>query len=178
MSEAGNGAGEGKPAGIRRWLMPALVASLALNLLVAGMFVADYMRPQHRHARISGPSFSEILPRNFFRELPDARRAEFRAIFQKNRPAFREDRQALRDSALAVADRLSDKAYDEARTRAAIDAYGARSRELIDFGMTVAGEVVATLTPEERQALAEHIRKRAEHRRGKRKKDEKGSEKE
>ncbi|MGE0211419.1 MAG: periplasmic heavy metal sensor [Parvibaculaceae bacterium] len=176
MSDNADAAVGSKPAaGRARWLMPALVVSLALNLLVAGMFVADYMRPEPR-GRGGTPSFSEILPRSFFRELPDERRAEFRSVFRKNRPAFREDRQALRDSALAVADRLSAQPFDDAATRAAIDAYGNRSRELIDLGMTVANEIVAGLTPEERLKLAEHIRKRAEARRSKREKKDSGGE--
>lgn len=175
MSDVGSEAGERKPAGGRsRWLVPALVVSLALNLLVVGMIVADHLRPHHR-GRMAGPSFSEILPRNFFRELPDARRAEFRAVFQRNRPAFREDRQALRDSALAVADRLSAQPYDDAATRDAIDTYGKRSQELLGLGMTIAKEVVAGLTPEERQALSSHIRKRAEQRRSRRDRKESDS---
>lgn len=167
MSEVTSPPDGPKAAVHRRWLLPALVVSLALNLLVVGMIVADHMRPPPK-GRITGPSFSEILPRSFFRELPEARRAEFRKVFQQNRQAFREDRQALRDSALAVAASLSAQPFDDAAVQSAIDAYGSRSRELVDLGMGIAKQVVVGLTPEERQSLAKYIRERAEMRRSKR----------
>ncbi len=159
MSEAGvNPAPKPKPM---RWVVPLLVVSLAANLLVAGILVAGYFRPPPGERMGSPSSFSQILPRSFMRELPEARKVEVRAVFAKHRDAYREDKRALRDSALAVADSLAREPFDLARAQSAIETYGARSRELVDLGMTVASEVVDKLAPEERKALAERIRNRS-----------------
>jgi len=144
-----------------RWLLPLLVVSLAVNLLVAGILVAGYFRPPPPERMSGSPSFSQILPRSFFRELSEDRRQQLREIFGRHRGAFREDKQALRDSALGVADALAREPFDAAVAKAAIDAYGARSRELVDLGMTVANEVVDRLGTDERKILAQRIRDRA-----------------
>lgn len=162
MTAADAGATPPPPPRQRRWLLPLLVVSLAANLLVAGIVVANQFRPQPRpQERMSPPSFSQILPRSFITEMPQARRQELRQVFEAHKASFRDDKRALRDSALAVADSLAREPFDAALAKAAIDEYGTRSRALVDLGMTVASEVVDRLGPEERKVLASRIRDRS-----------------
>jgi uncharacterized membrane protein len=141
--------------------MVLLVISLALNLLVAGALLSGYFRSHRASERMSGPSYTEILPRRFIHELGEERRRELSEVLGKYRKTFRDDRRALREAAMAAAGALDAEPFDPAKARTAIEAYGERSRGLVNLGLKAANDVIDRLKPEERKALAEQIRTRA-----------------
>lgn len=144
----------------RRWMAPLLVASLALNLLVAGAAVSGMF--WGKHGEHGFHRSSDLLPRSFFKSLDEGRREELTAAFRARKPEFREERSALRDAAAALAKALEQEPFDPELAKAAIKEHAGRSHRLIDFVADFAGEFVQSLTPEERSALAEAIRRRVE----------------
>jgi len=150
------------PAGrTRRWLMPLLVASLALNLVIVGIGVSGQFRPGH-HEQRSSHSSADLMPRAFFRELDDQRRDELVEVFRARKTDWREERRALRDAAAALADALEREPFEPQLAQSAIAGHAGSSHRLIDIGAAVAEELVGKLTPEERRDLAQAIRHRLE----------------
>ena len=87
------------------WTMFLLVASLAVNLLIAGALGMRYFSPE-RLERWSGASFTQLLPRRFLSDLPEDRRREFLDLLKSRREVFRESRAGMRDAALRFAEAL------------------------------------------------------------------------
>lgn len=140
----------------RRWLGPALLGSLALNLfLIALMAVPLVMGPPDGHRRghfgMSGMyhSFKE-LPREDRQAIRDAMRGHFPAI----RPHLR-DMGAART---ALADALAADPYDEAAARAAFDEMDASMRKMTSVTRDAMLDGFAKLTPEQRQRMAQAMR--------------------
>ncbi|CAN5212398.1 hypothetical protein BH10PSE7_BH10PSE7_04010 [soil metagenome] len=170
MTDAGTTSGA-TAAPARRWLLPLLVVSLALNLLVGGAIAVRLLAPD-RVERFTGTRFSPLVPRSFIAALPDDRRKEFTAILSRNRTEFREAFAAMRESALGFAAALEKQPYDEAQAIAAIDGYGEKGAGLIHRGNGVTADLVRKLTPEERLLLAAKVRERATASRGSRRSTE------
>lgn len=147
--------------GARRWLMPLLVASLAFNLVIVGAAFSGRFWPMHGE-HVGGQRSADLLPRSFFGELDRERREELAAIFRARKPEFREHRRGLGDAATDFADALEAEPFDPRLAQSAISEHADRSRQLIDLGATVAGELAEALTLEERRALAVAIRHRLE----------------
>jgi uncharacterized membrane protein len=156
------------------WTMFLLVASLAVNLLIAGAAGMRYFYPE-RLERWSGASFTQLLPRRFLSDLPADRRREFLDLLKSRREVFRESRSGMRDVALRFAAALERNPYDQAEVTAAIQDFTKLSAQMVDSGTLATLQIVQKLTPEERSLLAQHVRERVERmreRRGKRQKDQ------
>ncbi|MGE0237793.1 MAG: periplasmic heavy metal sensor [Parvibaculaceae bacterium] len=151
------------------WTMFLLVASLAVNLLIAGAAGMRYFYPE-RLERWSGASFTQLLPRRFLSDLPEERRREFLDLLKSRRDIFRESRAGMRDVALRFADALERNPYDEAQVTQAIQDFTKLSTQMVDSGTLVTLQIVQKLTPEERLQLAQHVRDRVERMRERRKK--------
>ncbi|MFN4142288.1 periplasmic heavy metal sensor [Aestuariivirga sp.] len=160
-------AAEPAPAARRRvpWLKLALVASLALNMLFLGAAAARFFvgGPE---GRVSGISQAQLIPRKFFSELEMNRRRELLQVVKEFGPAFRAGRTAAREGALGLAAALEAEPYDEARVKAAVGAFSAKSTSLVGTGGEAALALIARLDAEERKLLAKHIRLREEKGRG------------
>jgi uncharacterized membrane protein len=138
-----------------------LVASLAVNLLIAGAAGMRYFNPE-RLERWSGASFTQLLPRHFLSDLPDDRRREFLDLLKSRREVFRQSRSGMRDVALRFAEALERNPYDEAQVTQAIQDFTKLSTEMVDSGTEVTLQIVQKLTPEERKQLAQRVRERLE----------------
>jgi uncharacterized membrane protein len=151
------------PAQVRSrpsWLMAVLVVSLAFNLFVIGAVAAHHLwwrDDGHRMGRISGPGFTQLLPRRFFAEISADRRNELQALMREHRNEFRDGRHALRVAARAVADALDAEPFDQARLDAALHDFTESGHALIDMGAKVAGDVISRLSADERKNLAEQL---------------------
>lgn len=151
------------------WTMFLLVASLAANLLIAGVVGMRYFYPE-RLERWSGASFTQLLPRRFLSDLPEDRRREFLDMLKSRRDVFRQSRAGMRDVALRFADALERNPYDEAQVNAAIQDFTKLSTQMVDSGTQVTLDIVKKLSPEERGLLAKQVRERVERMRERRKK--------
>jgi hypothetical protein len=147
------------------WLMAALIASLAVNLLFVGAGIARFMVDEPPE-RVAGLTQVQLIPRKFFGDLDGPRKAELLGVFREMGPAFRDGRRAAREEIAALATALEAEPYDAAQVKAAVDSFSTRSENLVAAGGQTALKLIATLTPEERKLLAQHIRQRAERGRG------------
>lgn len=157
----------GSPSPRRRWLVPLLVVSIAVNLVIVGAAVSGQFWPDHGGRKSSHRS-ADLMPRSFFRGLDDERREELVEVFRARKTEWREERRALRDAATAFADALERKPFDAAQAQTAIADHAARSHQLVDLGAAVAADLVEALTPDERRDLAQAIRERLEQERQRR----------
>ena len=159
-----------------RWKSILLIVSLGINLAIAGAIVAHkffgHDHRKHYRARISGPGYTQILPRKFFFDISRDRRKELVTDLKKNRKEFRQLRKDLRAVAIGVADALAADPYDAEATKKALAAYEAQANGMVGKGKSIAIEFFAKLTPEERKLIAKRIRDKAtpSKRKGKRKK--------
>jgi uncharacterized membrane protein len=165
--------GPATPSAVRNWpwLKLALIASLALNLLFLGAGLARFL-VHDKPERVMGLTQVQLIPRKFFGELDQDRKAELLGIFREFSPKFRDGRRASREEIAALAMALEAEPYDPARVKATVDSFSARSESLIASGGQAALTLIERLTPEERKLLAKHIRQRAGSGRG----DKRGSE--
>ncbi|MCA3559795.1 MAG: periplasmic heavy metal sensor [Aestuariivirga sp.] len=141
------------------WLKGALVASLAVNLLIAGAVAARWYKgpPPERYARLTQ---AQLIPRFFFRDLDRARRMELMAVLKAQDKDIRDGRQAVKVQVMALADALETEPYDEARVKSAVEGFTAKSEALFNTGADAALAVIGKLTPEERKLMAQHLRNR------------------
>lgn len=79
----------------RRWVMPLLLASLAVNLLIVGLIVG-WAFSDGRTERAKGP-IRGVLGEPFVRALPESARQSMRRDIMQERGRFKESRDALRD---------------------------------------------------------------------------------
>lgn len=143
----------------RRWLVPLLVASIAVNLVFVGAAFSGRFWPHHgEHGGLHRSA--DLMPRAFFAELDGQRRDELAEVFRARKPEFREERRALRSASATLADALQREPYDAQLAQSAIAEHTARSHQLIDLGATVAADLVEALAAEERRAFAVAIRQR------------------
>lgn len=157
------------------WLWIALIASLAINLAVAAAIVAHKAIGPDRHRSITGPGFTQILPRAFFRELDRDRRDELVGELREHRKGFRNLRKNLREKARDVASALRADPYDEAAVIKALEVYKVEAQTMVGRGRDIAGNFFKRLTPDERKLIADQIeRKTMSKRRWKRWKHERG----
>ena len=110
------------------WVWIALIASLAINLAVVAAIVSHQTVGPHRHRSITGPGFTQILPRAFFRELDDDRRDELVGELREHRKGFRDLRKNVREKARDVASALRAEPYDEAAVTKALELYEAEAQ--------------------------------------------------
>jgi Spy/CpxP family protein refolding chaperone len=160
---------ETTPAAPRKpvnWLMVALIASLAVNLLVAGAAAARWYvgPPPDRYARLTQ---TQLIPRPFFRDLDRSRRLELLQVFKGQDKTIRDGRQAVKAQVAELAAALEAEPYDEARVKAAVAGFTAKSEALFVAGSDAAMTLIDKLTPEERKLMAQHLRARGEHGRAK-----------
>ncbi len=157
------------------WLWIAFIASLAINLAVVAAIVAHMAAGPDRHRSITGPGFTQILPRAFFRELDRDRRDELVGELREHRKGFRNLRKSLREKARDVASTLRADPYDEAAVAKALEVYQAEAQTMVGRGRDIAGNFFKRLTPDERKLIADQIeRKTMSKRRWKRWKHERG----
>lgn len=164
----------GTPSPRRRWLVPLLVASVAVNLVIVGAAFSGQFWPDHGGRKGSHRS-ADLMPRPFFRALDEERREELVEVFRARKTEWREERRALRAAATAFADALEREPFDAQLAQSAIADHAARSHQLIDIGAAVAADLIEALTPAERRDLAQAIRQRIDEDRQRRERRERRS---
>ncbi|MEM7490424.1 MAG: periplasmic heavy metal sensor [Pseudomonadota bacterium] len=137
-----------------RW---ALVASLALNVLVVGAVVGAALA--HRGAPGRGGTGGPPEIRAIAGGLDGGdRRALLRAL--RDDGLLREGRIRIRESRAEIAESLRAEPFDAAAFAAALAARQAVRADLATRGAGALAEVVATLSPAERAALADRLSRR------------------
>ncbi len=143
---------ETRPSRGRRWLVVALVASLGLNLAVAGLVAGLLLHGPPPGARSDGLwRYGAELPEPFRRDLGRAMRDD--------RGAWREPRERLRAQRAALADALEAEPYDPAAVARVFRAERDLVGRLADSATGLLLEQIARMDPAERAAYAEALRR-------------------
>ena len=143
-----------------RWWSVLLIASLALNLFIGGAMATRYFThggPQ----RFIGASYTQLIPRSFFAEMPSDRRRVLLDILRQYRKDFRAQREGTEAVATKLADALVIEPYDVEKVKLVVSEFAGQSGKLAARGGDAALDIIALLSPEERKILAEAIRDRA-----------------
>ncbi|MBX3492509.1 MAG: periplasmic heavy metal sensor [Parvibaculum sp.] len=140
----------------RRWLGPALLGSMALNLFLIALMAVPLVMGPPDGKRPGSPGMSGM-----FHSLKDLPREDREAIRQAMRGHFPAIRPHLRDmgaARTALADALAADPYDEVAARAAFDTMDEAMREMtaVTRDAMLAGFV--KLTPEQRERMAQALR--------------------
>ena len=143
-------------AGSGRNLRPALMASLALNVLIVGGVAAALLLPHlhggKRHPEPTGlAGFAETLPADrgeFVRQKVQAEKATFEAIHKEQREA----REAARTA-------LVEEPFDVAKFKAALDRIAQADDKETRTRMALVADTAAQLTPDERKQLHAYFEK-------------------
>jgi uncharacterized membrane protein len=144
------------------WWSGLLVVSLMANLLVGGVVIGSKMR------RGGGPfatmeNRAQLLPRNFFAELPRERRRALMSVFEAKRNQLMRERVAADAVTLKFADALGEQNASAEKLKSVVDEFTLGTASIAKQGNEIVLDVVAKLTPEERTILAKIIRERAAH---------------
>lgn len=148
-----------KPTSRSKWWKALLIASLALNLLIGGA-VATRFFVRGPADRIMGASYTQLIPRRFFAEMPRDRRRVLLDILKNYRDDFRDGREASAEVAAKLADVISAEPYDVANMKTVVAEFVGQNNNLASRGGDAVMDILAALTPEERQILAKVIRDR------------------
>ena len=145
----------------RRWIMPVLLASLAVNLMIAGLVAGSFLSPDGpRKGGEDRRAIRGVLGEPFFQALPAKdRRAMVRDIVA-NRDRIREGREALRGRVAGFLDALRAEAFDRAEVERLL---GEQRRAAIArqaFGETLLLDRLEGMTAEERSAYADALEDR------------------
>ena len=154
------------PAQGSRWWSALLIASLALNLFVGGAVATRILRHDGPE-RFVGASYTQLIPRRFFAEIDRERRRALLDILKQYRKDFRADREGTEAAAAKLADALLIEPYDVEKVKLVVNEFASQTGKLAARGGDAALDMIALLTPEERKILAQAIRDRASHGKGK-----------
>ena len=137
-----------------------LLASLMLNLVVAGLVAGMFFRKGPMEFQ-AGARYGQFVPHKFMFELPHDRRRELSSIFRDSKPDFEKRRRAGDENAQKLAAEIVNPAYDAGKVNALIDSFTTGQDSVAAKGGAVLKDFFAKLTPEERLALAKDIQERA-----------------
>ncbi len=148
------------PARGSRWWSALLIGSLAINLFIGGAVATRIIRHDGPE-RFIGASYTQLIPRRFFAELPGERRRVLLDILKQYRKDFRADREGSEAAAAKLADALLIKPYDVEKVKLVVNEFAGQTGKLAARGGDAALDIIALLSPDERKILAETIRDRA-----------------
>jgi uncharacterized membrane protein len=143
-----------------RWWSALLIASLALYLFI-GAAIATRFFTHGGSQRFIGASYTQLIPRGFFAEMPRDRRKVLLDILKQYRKDFRADRDGTESVAAKLADALVTEPYDVEKVKLVVSEFAGQSGKLAARGGDAALDIIALLSPDERKILAEAIRDRA-----------------
>lgn len=136
----------------RGWVTAALVGSLALNMFLGAILVTAWAR-HHGPGWHRGPPDMMTLMRGHGDEATEAARAA-------HRDTLRDHFDRVRAARGAVADALVAEPFDADALNAALDGLKAASIEAQEEFHRAFADVAATLSADERRAMAERMRRR------------------
>lgn len=122
-------------------LLVALIVSLCVNLLLAGMMIGGRWHDGPRH--------------RWMGNVPEQARPVMEQVFDAHRPEFDARRDAIRQARMKLADMLKADPVDQAQLEQAMDDYLQKSMAMRQFGMQVMVEIAQKLPPEVRREMAD-----------------------
>ena len=145
----------------RRWLGPAFLASLAVNIFLLGLIsVPLFFRPPPGNGFGLPPGGAGPgMFHQSFRNLPEADRKAIRTTMLGHFPEIRPHLLAMREAKSELADAVAADPYDEAAVRAAFDKMDRAMKQMGEVGRDAMMAGFEKLSPEQRKRVAEAMRK-------------------
>lgn len=143
-------------AGSGRNLRPALMASLALNILIIGGVAAALLLP-HLHGWKGRPKLTGLA--GFAETLPPDRAEMVRQKVQGEKANFEAIRKEERESREAARVILVEDPFDAAKFKAALDRVAQAYDKETRTRMALVADTAAQLTPDERKQLHAYFEK-------------------
>ena len=143
-----------------RWVGWALVASLALNLFLAGVIGVRFWREHWREApeRAMAGAFGPMG--RIAGSMPESSRAKVKAVMETRQQQLRESGREYRRARAEAMQALSAEAYDKGRAEAAFAEARRRADAMSEVVHAAMIEASSQLTPEERKAFRERLAER------------------
>jgi uncharacterized membrane protein len=149
------------PAKPRRWLMPLLIVSLAINLMIAGIVAGSWLSPDGPRKRDEGQrAIRGVLGEPFFRALPEDQRREMAREILGDRDRFREGREALRARFENFLAALRAESFDRAELERLLADQRQAAVRRQDFGESLLLDRLEAMTQAERAAYADALEER------------------
>jgi len=146
----------------RRWVMPLLFTSLAVNLLIIGLVAGAFLSPDgpRKPGNENQRAIRGVLGEPFFQALPrDERRAMVRDIIG-NRDQFREGRDALRQRVESFLAELRSESFDRTEVERLLGQQRDAALRRQNFGETLLLDRLEAMTAAERSAYADALEAR------------------
>jgi uncharacterized membrane protein len=141
----------------RRRVSWLLIVSLCLNIALVPVIAAVVMRALHRETQIGAGGI--LAPRSLMAALPDERR-KIQKIIDAHTPAIQKLRAASVRTRVEAFEVLASPTYTPEKLTAALQGVTAADGALETESVAMLGESLAALTPAERAAIVEKVRKR------------------
>ncbi len=133
----------------------ALVASLALNLFLGGVWTAQWLGHRLEMPHRGGPPHHV---RRGMDALGDEARQTVRQVFERHAPALRESFRTHRDARRAIRAVFEEDDFDRPRAEAALAALGAERAAMRAKSNALMLEIADSLPPEDRRVFFRHVR--------------------
>ncbi|MGI9393616.1 MAG: periplasmic heavy metal sensor [Boseongicola sp.] len=141
----------------RRWLVPALLVSLAVNLLIVGVVVGFVVSPKASNLDHVGGSTRSLIGAPFVRALPqDDRQALMKAIGAE-RGRLRENREALRARFEALLGALNADPFDPEAVAKLLQEQRTVAIRRQQIGESLLIERLKSMTPAERADYSDRL---------------------
>jgi uncharacterized membrane protein len=137
-----------------RWIKAALVASVALNLAVAGLVLGAWLSDGPRKGMPRDLSFGP-----FSEALSDTDRRALRKDLMGRAGEFRTSREAARADFETLLATLRADPFDPAAMTAALTAIETRNAERLELGRSLIETRLIEMSVEERMAFADRLEK-------------------
>ena len=137
-----------------RLVYPALIVSLALNLLFIGGLAAAVWHYNSRHVR------GEFGLLAFARQLPPEHQEAFRQQVLNARASLKDEREAVRSAWLEINSLLTTEPFDKDKLKTAMAKLREAENQFRAGLNNSFAEIAASVTPEERKLLQEWRDKR------------------
>lgn len=125
----------------------ALIVSLCVNLLLAGMMLGGRWHDGPRHPRVfGGPMMTSV---------PEEARPMVKEVLDSHKAEFDTRRDAIRQARMKVADLLKADSIDQAQLDQALSELSQQSQALRQFGLQVMVEIAQKLPPDLRREMAD-----------------------
>ncbi|MEP2830258.1 periplasmic heavy metal sensor [Parvibaculum sp.] len=149
----------------RRWLGPAFLASLTLNIFLVGLIsVPLFFRagPDMDFGPPPGGAGPGMFHQSL-RDLPEEDRRAIRKVMLGHFPQIRPHLVEMRKAKMELAAAVAADPYDEDAVRDAFDKMELAMKEMGEIGRDAMMTGFAKLTPEQRQRVGEAMRKEEEN---------------
>jgi len=143
----------------RRWLIPAFLVSLALNLLIAGVVGGWMLSPRgwHRPGPTDLGDAQGLVGSAFVRALPDAQRRQLLKDIFHDRGQLRQNRDSLRQQFETLLTAIRADPFDPAAIEALLEDQRQTAGHRQKIGESLILKRLSEMTPQERSAYADRL---------------------